>query len=173
MGAHEVLGVFHTKDTLITAGSGEYSANFIDLGVISPKKPRIGIGQHTPFLCIRTAIDPTQLADSLSIELRASAQNDTTDLSGTPVTVMMPLADIAGNAGKGVNEVLCSDTRLATAGAWVYRGQLPYGINLRYLQLFFNQATHTGNIALDAWLSDGPPTDFRGSQVVKSNVGQP
>ena len=169
MGAHEVLGVLHTKATLITAG-GEYSVNFIDLAQTVPK---IGVGQHAPYLCIRTAIAPTAPTDTLSIELRVSATNDGTDLNGTVKTVMMPLADIALDGAAGVNEVLASDARLATAGAWVYRGQLPYGVNLRYMQLYFNQATHAGDIALDAWLEDAPASDFRGSQVIKSNVGQP
>ncbi len=169
MGAYETLGIFHTAATLITAG-GEYSENFIDLGVTVPK---IGVGQHSPYLCIRTAVVPTALTDTLSIELRASATNDGTDLNGTVKTIMMPLADFGGDGSAGVNEVLASDARLATAGAWVYRGQLPYEVDLRYIQLYFNQATHAGNISLDAWLSDGPASTFRGSQVINSDVGQP
>lgn len=172
MGAYSNLGVFHTAATLITAG-GEYSANFIDLAAAVPK---IGVGQHAPYLCIRTAVAPTALTDTLSIELRASSGNNGTVLDnseGDLKTIMMPLADIAGAGAAGVNEVLASDARLATAGAWVFRGQLPYEVDLRYLQLYFNQATHAGNIALDCWLSDGPASDFRGSQVLNSNVGQP
>jgi len=169
MGMYSNLGTLHTADTAITAG-GEYSENFIDLAVAAPK---IGVGQHAPYLCIRTAAVPTSLTDTLSIELRASATNDGTDLNGTPKTIMMPLADIAGGGGAGVNEVLASDARLATAGAWVYRGQIPYEVDLRYIQLYFNQATHAGDISLDAWLSDGPASTFRGSQVLTSPVGNP
>ena len=166
MGAYDILGVFSDNENIAAAA---YSENFIDLGVTSPK---IGVGQHAPYLCIRTAVAATS-TDSFSIELRASATNDGTDLDGTVKTIMMPLAGVA-NAGSGVNEVLGSDARLSAAGAWIYRGPIPYETDLRYLQLYYNNTITDGNTwYVDAWLSDGPNSTFRGSQVLFSTVGQP
>ncbi len=166
MGAHEILGVFSDAQQI---SAPAYSSNFIDLGVTVPK---IGVGQNSPFLCIRTAVAAGAGTDSFSIEVRCSATNDATNLNGTVKTVFMPLAGVA-NAGGGVNEVLGSDARLAVAGAWVYRGQLPYELDLRYVQLYYNNTVTAGTWSVDAWLSDGPNSTFRGSQVLFSTVGNP
>lgn len=157
---HENLGIFSDAQAIAAPA---YSTNFIDLGVT---KPQIGVGQHAPWLCIKTNTAPTQAADTLSIELRMSATNDATNLNGTINYVMMPLCGAAGA------EVLASDARLATAGAWIFRGQLPYEVNLRYIQLYYNNTTSNGTFTIDAWLEDGPPSDF-GNQVLTSPVGNP
>ncbi len=168
MGAYDVLGQF-TADGGDTISAAGFSDNFIDMAVT---KPQLGVGQHVPHLCIRTNTAPTDPADSLSIELQASATNNGTDLNGTIKTVMMALAGVA-NAGSGVNEVIATDARLATAGAWIYRGPLPYGLDLRYVQLYFNNTISGGDFVIDAWLEDVPASDFRGSQKLFSDVGQP
>ncbi len=169
MGAHSNLGVF--EDSSVTTGGvtqARFSTNFIDLGVTVPK---IGVGQHAPYLCIRTASAPTDTNDSLSIELLCSATNGGTNLSGTIKSVGMPLAGVTNNSG--VNEILATDERLLTAGSWMVRQQLPYDLDLRYVQLYYNNTISGGRFLFDAWLSDGPASDFRGSQVINSNVGQP
>lgn len=168
MGAYEILGQFTADggDTIDVAG---YSDNFIDLGVT---KPRIGVGPHAPFLCIRTHTAPTNSSDSLSIELLCSATNGGTDLSGDIKSAGMVLAGVT-NAGSGVNEVIATDERLSAAGAWIYRGPLPYGVDLRYVQLYFNNTITGGQFVIDAWLEDVPASDFRGSQKLFSDVGQP
>ncbi len=168
MGAYSNLGQF-TADGGDSISAAGFSDNFIDLAQTTPK---IGVGQHAPYLCIRTNTAPTVSADSLSIELQSSATNNLTDISGSIRTIMMPLAGVV-NAGSGVNEVIATDERLSTAGAWIFRGQLPYEIKYRYLQLYFNQTITGGTFIIDAWLEDGPASDFRGSQVIHSDVGQP
>ena len=160
MGAHENLGVFSDAQAVIAPA---YSSNFIDLGITTPQ---IGVGQNAPYLCIRTAVAPTEVADTLSIEVRCSATNSGTTLNGTIKYIFMPLAGAAGA------EVLASDAKLATAGAWIYRGQLPYEVDLRYIQLYFNNTVTNGTFTIDAWLSDGPASDF-GKQVLSSPVGNP
>lgn len=165
MGAHSNLGVFSDAQSIAAAG---YSTNFIDLGVV---KSKIGVGKPI-YLCIRTNTAPTQAEDTLSIELRCSATNDATNLNGTENVVCMPLAAAAAA------EVLASDARLATAGKYIFRGTIPYECNLRYAQLYYNNTVSTGVFVIDAWLSEGPPSDHDGvgtsiDQVVNSNVGNP
>ena len=167
MGAHEILGVLQLSATTITVA--RFSTNFIDMAVV---KPQLGVGQHSPHLCIKTAVAPTDAADSLSIEILCSATNDGSDLNGTVKSVGMALAGVT-NAGSGVNEVIATDARLATAGEWIHRSPLPYGLDLRYLQLYFNNTISGGAFAIDAWLEDVPASDFRGAQILFSNVGQP
>ncbi len=161
MGAYSNLGIF--QDALTEIDASGLSENMIDLGVTVPK---IGVGQHAPYLCIRSVTPSTTAADTLSIELQCSATQSGSDLSGTIKTVSMVFSDAVGA------QVRADDAELA-AGAWLYRGQLPYGVDLRYVQLYFNNSATTGHFHLDAWLSDTPASDFRGSQVIKSDVGQP
>lgn len=159
MGAHSNLGVFSDAQSITAAAR---SSNFIDLGAV---KSQIGVG--TPiFLCVRTNTAPTAATDTLSIELRCSATNDGTDLNGTEKVVMMPLVGAAGA------EVLASDARLAAAGKFIFRGSLPYELDQRYVQLYFNNTVSAGAFVVDAWLSEAPPSDHN-VQVVESNVGNP
>ena len=158
MGAHSNLGVFSDAQEISAAG---YSTNFIDMAVTTPQ---IGVGKPL-YLCIRTAVAPTEAADTISIELQCSATNDGSNLDGTVKTVMM-IADAAGS------EITVSDARFATAGAWIYRGTIPYECNLRYVQLYYNNSTSTGTCTYDAWLDDKPQSDF-GVQVTDSPVGNP
>lgn len=167
MGAHENLGVFEDS-SVTTAGitAARASTNTIDL---VQTKPQIGVGQHSPYLCIRTSAAPTDAADSLSIEL----QSDADDGAGAPVgtwdhVVMMPLTLIQASG-----EVIATDDRLAVAGAWIYRGQLPYDIKNRHIRLYYNNTISNGRFLIDAWLEDVPASDFRGAQVLFSDVGQP
>lgn len=165
MGAHEVLGKF-CEDQDISADATA-STNTIDLAQTTPK---IGVGQHAPYLCIRTNnIDNLAASnDTLAIELQSDADDGAGDPVGTWTTVVMnPLM------GPALAEVNQSDARLATAGAWIFRGQLPYDIINRHIRLMFRQGTSVGTFAIDAWLEDGPASDFRGSQQLFSNVGQP
>ena len=168
MGAFDILG-YLTADGGDTISAAAYSDNFIDLVELVPK---IGVGQHSPQLAIRTVSDAGAASDSLSIEVRVSATNDGTDLNGTVKTVFMPLAGVA-NAGSGVNEVLGSDARLKLAGAWIFRGALPQGVDLRYLQLYFNNTVSASTFKIEAWLENVVASTFRASQVLFSPVGQP
>lgn len=166
MGAYSNLGDLSTAQVV---NADVYSEYYIDMAVTIPK---LGVGQHAPYLCIRTAVIPTDLADSLSIEVRCSGSINAGDLDGAIKTSFMALAGVA-NAGGGINEVIANDARLATAGAWIFQGPLPYQVNLRYLQLYYNNTIDNGQFVIDAWLNDGPASEFRGSQVIKSTVGQP
>lgn len=161
MGAYDVLGVFQLAATEIDASG--LSENMIDLGVT---KPQIGVGQHAPVLCIKSVIPSETDADTISIELQGSATESSSDLSATIKTYFMPFSDAAGA------EVRADDPELA-AGKWLYRGPLPFGVNLRYLQLYFNNGASTGHFHIDAWLEDVPASDFRGAQKLFSNVGLP
>ncbi len=164
MGAHEILGVL--CDVQQIDADNTPSANTIDLGQTVPK---IGVGQHAPYLCIRTAVAPTAVSnDTLAIELQSDADDGLGEPAGSwDVQVFSPLV---GANGVEINQ---SDSRLATAGAWIYRGQLPYDIFQRHIRLMFRNTTTVGLFTIDAWLEDGPASDFRGSQVIKSTVGQP
>ena len=163
MGAHDILGTFSDAQAIAAAAA---STNTIDL---VDAKSKVGVGQHSPYLNIRTAVAPTDAADSISIEL----QSDADDGAGAPVgtwthVVMVPLTLVLASG-----EVIATDDRLALAGAWIYRGQLPYDIANRHLRLYYNNTISNGVFTIDAWLSDGPASDFRGSQKIFSNVGQP
>ena len=163
MGAHSNLGVFSDAQAIAAAAA---STNTIDLRQTSPK---IGVGQHSPYLCIRTAVAPTDAADSLSIEL----QSDADDGAGAPTgtwthVVMVPLTLVAASG-----EVIATDSRLATAGAWIFRGQLPYDIANPHIRLYYNNTISNGVFTIDAWLEDQSASDFRGAQVLFSNVGNP
>ena len=166
MGAHSNLGIFSDTQQISAAA---FSSNFLDMAVV---KPQLGVGQHSPMLCIRTAVAPTNTSDSLSIEVQVSATNNGSNLSGTIKTVFMALAGVI-NAGGGVNEVIGTDARLLTAGAWIFRGRLPYEVDQRYIQLYYNQTITNGVFTIDAYLEDAAASDFRGSQVIQSPVGQP
>ena len=159
MGAFSNLGEFSDSEVIAAAG---YSENFIDFAKVIPQ---IGVGKRL-MLCIRTDVAPTDGADTLGIECRVSATNDGTDLNGTPKTVFSPLAGLADI------EVVETDARLATAGAWIYRGPLPYGVDLRYGQLYYNNTTSNGQFQISAWLEDRAPSDMD-KQVTVSPVGQP
>ena len=167
MGAHENLGVFEDS-SVTTAGiaAARESTNTIDLG---QAQPAIGVGQNAPYLCIRTAAAPTTAADSISIELQADADDGDGSPTGTWThVVMVPLTLVLASG-----EVIATDDRLATAGAWVFRGQLPYDIPYRHIRLYYNNTISNGRFLLDAWLEDVPASDFRSSQVLFSPVGQP
>jgi len=157
MGAHETIGVFSDYQTINT---DEASTNTIDMAVTNPQ---FGVG-HPIYLCIRTALAPTNTGATLSIELQLDD-----DSSGAPegvwdVTAFMPLAGADGA------QIAGTDSRLLLAGAWIFRGALPYGINKRHMRLYYNW-TATGNFTINAWLEDVPPSDR--VQVAVSPVGQP
>ena len=164
MGAHDILGILCSNQQVNADDTP--STNTIDLAQTVPK---IGVGQHSPFLCIRTAVAPTAgSGDTLAIEV----QTDADDSSGAPVgswdiPVFSPLVGASGA------EIDQGDPRLATAGAWIWRAPLPMDLFQRHMRLMFRNSTTVGLFTIDAWLSDGPPSDFRGSQELFSNVGQP
>ena len=165
MGAHETLGKFTASGGQSISADDTASSNTIDLAQTTPK---IGVGEHAPYLCIRTNTAPTNTGDTLSIEL----QSDADDGLGAPVgtwthVVMMPLVGVNGA------EIAGTDDRLLLAGAWIFRGQLPYDIKNRHIRLMFRNTTSNGVFVIDAWLEDGPASDFRGSQELFSDVGQP
>ena len=131
---------------------------YVDLGVTTPQ-----VGVYKPkYLCIRTNTAPTQSGDTLSIEV----QIDTESTFSTPVVVMMPLVGANGA------EIAASDARLSAAGAWVYRGALPYEVNQRYLRLMYRNTTSSGTITLDAWVQEDLP-DTNVDQALVSNVSNP
>ena len=156
MGSMDNLGIFSDAQAITAAAA---STNYIDLGVTTPQ---IGVGKNAPCLCIKTNTAPTDAGDTLSIEI----QNDGDSAFGSAVTIAMVLVGAAGA------EVTATDARLATAGAWIYRGQLPYNIAERYLRLYYNNTTSNGTFTIDAWLEAAPPSDHD-KQVVNSPVGMP
>ncbi len=165
MGAYSNLGDLSTAQVISGAAYSEFMLDLVNT------IPKLGVGQHAPFLCIRVNTDPTNSSDSLSIELLCSATESGGSLSATIKSAGMVLAGVTN--ASGVNEVIATDARLATAGAWIFQGQLPYGLNLRYMQLYYNNSISGGQMVIDAWLNDGPASEFRGSQIINSNVGNP
>lgn len=170
MGMHENLGVFEDSSVTTTGiAATRASTNYIDMVAV---KSKMGVGAHPPMLCIRTAAAPSDATDTLSIELQC--HEDASFGAGTPATtedytkVFMLLS---GPAGAELHADV--DSRLKTAGAWIYRGPLPYECDERYVQLYYNNTASSGRFLIDAWLEDGAPSDFRGSQVLTSPVGNP
>lgn len=158
MGAHDTIGVFSDYQTI---NADEASTHSLDMAVTDPQ---FGVG-HPIFLCIRTALAPTNTSATLSIELQLDDDNESGAPSGSwDVVAFCPLM------GKAGAEVAGTDARLLKAGAWIFRGPLPYGINKRHMQLYYNW-TATGNFTIDAWLEDVPQSDR--NQVARSNVGNP
>lgn len=156
MGAHTNLGVFSDAQGITAAAA---STDYLDLATT---RQQIGVGVPI-YLCIRTNIAPTDPGDTISIEL----QNDGDSAFGTPTYWMV----LCGAAGA---ELTVTDARLATAGAWIYRGPLPYECSERYLRLYYNNTTSNGTITLDAWLDLLPQSDFgANAQVWVSPVGNP
>ena len=170
MGAHSNLGVFEDYSA-VTAGivAARASTNYVDTGIT---KPQLGVGKHAPYLCIRTAKAPSVAGDTLSIELQC--HEDSSFGAGSPGSTedyAKVWTILGGPAGIELHADV--DTRLTVAGAWIYRGQLPFECDERYIQLYYNQTATSGAFYIDAWLSDTPTSDFRGSQVLFSDVGQP
>ena len=166
MGAHDVLGIFTLDGGQTISADDTVSTNTIDLVQTVPK---IGVGQHAPYLNIRTNTAPTAVSgDSLAIEL----QSDADDGAGAPVGSwdVQVFSPLVGADGAEIDQ---ADSRLATAGAWIYRAKLPYDLIQRHIRLMFRNSTSVGVFKIDAWLSDGPASDFRGSQVLFSPVGNP
>lgn len=158
MGAHSTIGVFSDNQEITQAAA---STNTVDMAVTNPQ---FGVG-HPIYLCIRSDVVNAQSTDSISIELQLDD-----DSSGAPegvwdITAFMPLA------GTNNAEVTAADARLATAGAWIFRGALPYGINKRHMRLYYNNAVTVGTFTISAWLEDLPPSDR--VQVAVSPVGNP
>ena len=163
MGAHETLGVLCDAQEISVDATA--SSNTIDLVKTIPK---IGVGEHAPYLCIRTAVAATEAGDTLSIEVQTDADNGSGGPAGSwDVQVFSPLVGASGA------EISMADARLATAGKWIWRAPLPYDLFQRHMRLLFRMGTSSGTIKIDAWLEDGPASDFRGSQVLFSGVGQP
>lgn len=162
MGAHSNLGVF--SDAQAIAANDTWSANFIDMVQVLNQ---IGAGPYSPFLCIRVAVAPTDAGDTVAIQVQCSATNDATNLNGT-IKNLYTICDDA------LAELALTDTRLATAGAWVIRMPLPYETDLRYVQLNYLQGTSNGTQTYDAWLEPLPDsTKGQGYQIIDSPVGNP
>ncbi len=160
MGAFSNLGLF--SDSQEITADDTPSTSTLDL---AQALSLIGAGR-SPFLCIRTAVAPTEVADTLSIELQSDADDGAGSPAGTWThVVMMPLVGVNGA------EVIASDSRLALAGAWIYRGRLPHEILERHIRLMYRNTTSNGTFTISAWLEDEAPSDR--NQVAVSNVGQP
>lgn len=159
MGAHEIIGVF--SDAQEISADDTASSNTLDMAVTNPQ---FGVG-HPIFLCIRTAVAPTNTSDTLSIEVQLDTDSSG-DPSGSWATVaFMPLVGANGA------EVIGTDARLLLAGAWIWRGALPYSISKRHMRLMYRNTTSNGVFTIDAWLEDVPQSDR--VQVAISNVGNP
>lgn len=159
MGAHETIGVL--SDSQEISADDTASSNTLDLAVANS-----GLGVGYPIhLCIRTAVAPTQTADTLSIEVQGD-----TDSAGAPsgswgTTYFMPLVGANGA------EVSGTDARLLTAGAWIWRCPFPMEITLRHLRLMYRNTTSSGVFTIDAWLENLPQSNR--NQVARSPVGNP
>lgn len=157
MGAFSNLGEFSDAQAITAAAA---STNIIDMATT---RQQVGVGVPI-YLCVRTNTAPTDAGDSLSIEL----QNDSVSNFASPRVWMV----LCGAAGA---ELTVTDARLATAGAWIYRGVLPYECSERYTRLYYNNTTSNGTLTLDAWLSVQPPQSDIGqnAQIWVSPVGNP
>lgn len=159
MGAHSNLGVF--SDAQEISADDTPSTSTIDMAVTNPQ---FGVG-HPICLCIQTAVAPTNTADTLSIEVQHDDDDGAGDPAGSWPTVFMPFVDANGAEFAGTN------ARLLTAGAWIWRGALPYEVNKRHVRLMYRNTTSNGVFTIDAWLEDVAPSDR--VQVAVSPVGNP
>ncbi|HCX88615.1 MAG TPA: hypothetical protein DG761_11375 [Gammaproteobacteria bacterium] len=157
MGAFDNLGRLCESQAI--SADDTASEDTIDLVDVASQ---VGVG--TPvYLNIRTAVAPTDTADTLSIEV----QVDSAVAFASPKIVLMPLVGANGA------EIAGTDARLLTAGAWIYRGALPFETNERHLRLMFRNTTSNGTFTIDAWLSATPPDSDRGVEILTSPVGNP
>jgi hypothetical protein len=158
MGAHTNLG--NLSDAQEITADDTASTNTIDLATT---RQQIGVGVPI-YLCIRTNTAPTDTADTLSIEL----QMDSAVGFSSPTVVFMPLV-----GANGV-EIAGTDARLLTAGAWIFRGSIPYECSERHIRLMYRNTTSNGTFTIDAWLDLLPWSDFgANAQVWVSPVGNP
>lgn len=154
MGAYDTL--FSLSDAqAVTAAAA--STNYIDMEVV---KSNIGVGGDV-FICVKTNTTPTDLGDTLSVELQCDSGTN----FSTPKVWML----LSGAVGA---ELTVTDARTATGGSWIYRGTIPYECDERYVRLYYNNTTSNGTITLDAWLQTMPPLGGR-NQVYLSNVSNP
>ncbi len=130
------------------------SENYFDTGETTPDGSQY-------FLCIRTNTAPVDSSDTIAIEL----QHDPDSGFGTGPYVAMVIC------AADTTEITVSDSRFATAGAWIYRATIPMECNTRYWRLYYENTTNTGAITLDAWIEQMPQN--HGTQVITSNVGNP
>jgi len=163
MGAHSNLGVYSDYQTI--------SADAASTSTVDHSCP-VNLNQYgvsgNLWLCIRTALAPTAAsADTLSIDFQMDADDGAGDPAGTWYSLFMPLTLAEGA------EVVQDDTRLATAGAWIWRAPLPMEMIERHTRLYYENTTSVGTFTIDAWLNDGPPSSDMDKQVFVSNVSNP
>ena len=159
----ETLGRLADQQAL-TAGTDAVSENVIDIGASGISEPN---NMGDVWLVITTDVAAGGSTGAITFDLRVSANADMT--SSTPISVMSIVVP-------GI-----TDSRVATAGKYIYRGTLPFevwsiakaaGDTFTYLGLYVTQAA-ASTITYSAAISPSkPPTDFN-TQVIRSNVGTP
>ena len=163
MGAFSNLGEYSDYQTI--------SADAASTSTVDHSAP-VNLNQYGVsgrlWLCIRTALAPTAASlDSLSIAFQMDADDGAGDPAGTWYTLFMPLCLAEGG------EVVQDDSRLATAGAWIWRAPLPMEVIERHTRLYYENTTSVGTFTISAWLNDGPPQSDFNKQVYVSPVGNP
>ena len=146
------------------ANVDEVSDNVIDIGASGLSDPN---NMGNVWLVITCDVAAGGSDGTITFDLLVSANADMA--SSTPVSVMQIV----------IPDIL--DHRVATAGAYIYRGTLPFevwsianaeGSTYTYLGLFVTQSA-ASTITYSAAISNSkPPTDFN-TQVIRSNVGTP
>lgn len=144
------LGVFSDNQSLVASAA---STNSVDLATT---RQQIGAGVPV-YICIRVG---TAFAAATSYQFDLQNADDVNFSGGDLVTY--PLRGAIAIAS-------------LSAGAWVYRGPIPYECSKRHIQLYYTEAGSTENAGtVDAWLSLKPPTDYgANAQVWVSPVGNP
>lgn len=148
MGAHSNLGVFSDAELLVATTDSESN---IDLATT---RQQIGVGVPI-YLCIRVAA-----AFTTCTSYAFALENDGDSAFGS--AVVFPLRAAIAVAS-------------LTAGAWLYRGTIPYEVTERYIQLVYTEVGSTEETgSIDAYLDLNPPSDIgANAQVWVSPVGNP
>ena len=156
----ETLGRLADQQAL-TSNQDLVSPNVIDIGASGLSDPN-NMGD----VWLTITCDVAQVGGTtITFDLLLSANADMS--SSTPISVLQVITPGA------------SDVRVATAGAHIFRGTLPYevwsiadlaGDTFTFLGLYVTQAS-TSTITYSAAVSPSQPTTDFNTQVVRSNVG--
>ena len=159
----ETLGRLADQQGL-SANEDVVSDSVIDIGASGLSDPN---NMGNVWLVITCDVAAGGSDGTITFDLLVSANVDMA--SSTPVSVLQIV----------IPDIL--DHRVATAGAYIFRGTLPFevwsianaeGSTFTYLGLYITQAA-ASTLTFSAAVSPSkPPTDFN-TQVIRSNVGTP
>lgn len=161
----ELLGIL--CDSEACGDADGYKGLCLDIGIAAPNFP--AAADIWIVLQTTVAADYGNSDENYDFQLHMGTGTDGTDINAG-AKIIQTTSLLAGD-----------DTRLATAGEFIWRHSLPYecsfqGLsadNRRYLQLYYAQTGTSNSISVDFIVSPSKPrTDFN-MQVESSGIGVP